>query len=767
MILTINEIIKRFRTEGQCYKFKPQTITYMASKLGYTKKRFGGKIGYDQSLITAITRHFNEAVDYDKGLGMKVPQKPLKQPNMGDYYTYNGERDNIDYDWEKNENKNMILYVNNGSKKIYINESQLMVLNETGDLTPNANGTMDFKIDPIKFGTKTAQDSENQFADTRFFGSRDDILKGDGTLNRSALQTNYRVKLSLLKLYKSALSIIKGRANASELYVDNYTDKKSLNTAQKYIKNKNVDGTIAAIERMNTELNMIQNQYKKIYHSDDENFKLSTRENVPALTRYNVGLVPGTDVKVIGLFKFSNFNFSDAIKNGNLRQDDYVRQKLGVDKDNIERNEKIGGNGVGTYKKIDATYDNGRVLKPSISNNFSLNDVDLSAYDSDDVKAQNNPDHFKYQYNTTFDKNGDATSDYSSVSQFMDKSIMAAAYALRKENVKVDYILAAPSSSKYNHYYCINLSRKLGVQYNPRFFTRNLINVKFDEEACRKAGIDEKLINSTKNVIKSAAINEISSYLMAEVKRFVKENWSVIQTIPIENGGKRGAPATRITFNLACEIMKKYCYFGLSNIGAYNGAASLADVKKYKLSKSHQSINFGKPKTTNVFKYLVRHFGDYVNTNDSSYENIQTIVPKLFDGMLARGLSLKIQHMMRNMTNIVNTYEDVLLSEKGYKLSYSKKFKITDIDKRCRPYIKDAYVVADKELAYAEDDKLDALRSSLRGKYFLIVDEDMNSGGTLKLLIEALKDKPIEFGGEGLEKIASDQITCLVNLWTL
>lgn len=105
MILTINEIIKRFRTEGQCYKFKPQTITYMASKLGYTKKRFGGKIGYDQSLITAITRHFNEAVEYDKRIGVKVPQKPSKQPNMGDYYTYNGERDNADYEWEKNENR--------------------------------------------------------------------------------------------------------------------------------------------------------------------------------------------------------------------------------------------------------------------------------------------------------------------------------------------------------------------------------------------------------------------------------------------------------------------------------------------------------------------------------------------------------------------------------------------------------------------------------------------------------------------------------------
>lgn len=103
MLYTIGEIIKRFRTEGACYKFKPQTITYMAKKLGYSPKRIGGKIGYDSSLMTAISRHFKDAVEYDKGSGMKTSQKPLKQPNIGDYYTYNGERDNVDYDWEKNE----------------------------------------------------------------------------------------------------------------------------------------------------------------------------------------------------------------------------------------------------------------------------------------------------------------------------------------------------------------------------------------------------------------------------------------------------------------------------------------------------------------------------------------------------------------------------------------------------------------------------------------------------------------------------------------
>ena len=103
MLLTISQIIKRFRTEGRCFKFCPQTIMYMADKLGYTKKRIGGKIGYESSLMTAISRHFKEAVEYDKGLGVKVSQKLRKQPNMGDYYTYNGERYNIDYDWEKNE----------------------------------------------------------------------------------------------------------------------------------------------------------------------------------------------------------------------------------------------------------------------------------------------------------------------------------------------------------------------------------------------------------------------------------------------------------------------------------------------------------------------------------------------------------------------------------------------------------------------------------------------------------------------------------------
>ena len=96
MLLTIGEIIQRFRTHGRCVKFSPNTITYMAKKIGYHLQRRGGKVGYDQSLITAITQRLDDAIAYEDSLKKKTPQKPLKQPQMGDYYTYNGERDNKD-----------------------------------------------------------------------------------------------------------------------------------------------------------------------------------------------------------------------------------------------------------------------------------------------------------------------------------------------------------------------------------------------------------------------------------------------------------------------------------------------------------------------------------------------------------------------------------------------------------------------------------------------------------------------------------------------
>ena len=152
-------------------------------------------------------------------------------------------------------------------KTIIISENKLYLLNETGDLTPNKNGTVDFSIDPIRFGTNTTKDSENQFADTRFFGTRNDILRGDNTVDVGSLQDNYRRKLAAINLYKAALSIIRGRANAKELNRDEfkYAETTSYNTALKYIREKNISATIAAIDRATTEFNMIKNSINFLF----------------------------------------------------------------------------------------------------------------------------------------------------------------------------------------------------------------------------------------------------------------------------------------------------------------------------------------------------------------------------------------------------------------------------------------------------------------------------------------------------------------------
>lgn len=110
-LVTIGEIIKKFRTEGACIKFSPKTILHMADVIGYHKQRSGGKVGYEKSLITAISQRIREAIEYENSLKEKKSQRVSKQLQTKtrelDYVGYNGERDNVDYEWEKNENKHM------------------------------------------------------------------------------------------------------------------------------------------------------------------------------------------------------------------------------------------------------------------------------------------------------------------------------------------------------------------------------------------------------------------------------------------------------------------------------------------------------------------------------------------------------------------------------------------------------------------------------------------------------------------------------------
>lgn len=735
MILTIGEIIKRFRTEGRCFKFCPQTIVYMADKLGYEKKRVGGKIGYDQSLITAITRHFNEAVEYDNECHKKMPQKPLKQPNMGDYYTYNGERDNIDYEWEKNENKNMILYTRN-NRKIYIAEDQVSLLkgyflNEGVVFKKNeGEPPIDTSITPIKFGDKSSTDIDNTVADTRFFGTKNDILYGDNTLSKRtySLSDLYHNMNILIAAYESAIKCIESGNRFNPVI-----SQCPSNTYSSIIR-KMGDKSLSdeeLIDYFNERIYVFKKQYDMSKAKYDRT--MNADDGSKLLPRYDVGVVPGTDVKVIALFKFNDFNFSDAIKNGELRQTKGTDDILNITPSERETNSKLYGKGKGTNKKLKTSYDNGTVT-PDIATNFSLNANGNDKFGFGD-------DHYKQQfksrgaYNSDAEFNADSKQVYNSVTQFMDKSILAARYALKNEGVKVDYILAAPSSSKYNHYYCVNLSRKLGIEYKPDFFSRNLINVQLDE-GIYKAGLTTSIIENTKNLIKEAAITEISSLLMKDVKAFVKENYVYLSNISKVPHGRE-----KIDADLVCEFIKHYSYYGLCNI--------------------HDSM----PKTSNVYMYLVNHFMDYVEIKQTKKDIDVNWIWKSILFVLKTKLSRKYQELLANLDRRIKICSNYLKAENGgWKLSYCKKFKITDIDIKARPYVKNAYVVSDSEL-----DAEDNLFEKYRNANFLMVDEDMNSGGTLKLLIEALKDQVVgHIGKRGRRgKIKSTQITCLVNAYTL
>lgn len=142
MLWSAQEISKKFRNSlGK--NISPRAIHVFAEKLGYHMKRIGGKKGYDQSLYTVLTRHLKELLDYDSQQAVKTPQKPQKQPNLGDYYTYNGERDNVDYEWEKNESINKY----NNMKIINLTESYLHnILKESiNKVLQEAGGTLTFK----------------------------------------------------------------------------------------------------------------------------------------------------------------------------------------------------------------------------------------------------------------------------------------------------------------------------------------------------------------------------------------------------------------------------------------------------------------------------------------------------------------------------------------------------------------------------------------------------------------------------------------------
>lgn len=598
-------------------------------------------------------------------------------------------------------------------KTIYLTEKQFRdflkySICEGIEYSKNPNGGINFRVNSRQ------DDASSREADTRIWGKANDILYGDesnnATKKRGAgfkhLSDTYLDANTRVLKRQSAIKFVENGFKGDIDYDDDGSFKREVIEKYEKFKGESANPEEELIKWLESGIvrdSNIQSIYGDKYARSSSALKKNKNAVVP---RYNLAKVPGTNIQVIALFSTNDFNFSDALKHGKLRQNDLTDNLLGISKDERETI-KTFGIGKDPYAKIPVTYDNG--ITPDIQNNFSL--------DNDTI---NGGDHFKKSY-------GLGDENYTSVSQFMDKSILTANYALNKIGFKPQYIVSAPSSSRFNEYYCINLSRKLGVEYIKDFFKRNVINLTWDEQTQREleqAGANEKDIMKIKTDIINGVYSEILTFMKKPILNFVQRNQDAFKTIKTEHYGRINADINYITSILVYDICKSL----ISRCTEQNKTMVYKNIAK---------------------SYINGELMKKLYTNPEA-QHIREEVGKAIH--LKIGQKVFIQ-LLEQVDIILQQYSDKFVD--GFDINpNNREFKIVNVEQRFRPCIHNVYVIADKEL----NQQTNELKTKYQNANFLIFDDDMNSGATLKIVCNALQEK--------LDN-ADEKIKCLVNGFSL
>ena len=566
----------------------------------------------------------------------------------------------------------------------------LDILNEGVDWSKNDNGSINFSINQNK--DNNSNKGKNS-VDTRVFGTKDDILRGkiltkngNESGKSKSLEQNYKSKQAAIQFYQNVIEYVQnGRKGTIEEVPG--LDTITLNSVKKWFNRGDSDNKI--IDACKKSLNRISSEATQTFMTYNRVSQSHNNDNVP---RYLTGIVPFTNVKYISLFSMTDFNFSDAIKHGTVRQNGNTDQILGIG----EKDRRVDANG--NLDTIDVTYDGN--IKPNIAQKFSLNNVQDK--------------HYKQQ----FGLNGEG--GYSSVSQFLDKSVNYAAYALKQEKFSPDVIVSAPSSSKFNQYYCTNLSNKLGIPYISDFFKRNVINVRYaNGEDLLDKGFSPKDIMEFESQAKNIAYNEIAYYVSEPIRNFLKQYGTIFNNISLQKHSREKTSMKDV--------------FDCTMIYAYKTIVNSLDND---LVSEHLCKNF----LSNQNKLYQKSYDSSHIFNEVSLRIKTKIGQKVFNQVLMQTKEL------------IEQYSD-MLKQRGYKLRFNtKRFKITAFKKQFRPFLTNLYIIADEYMNNGE------LLKRYRNAKFLIFDEDINSGATLKIVIDALEEK--------LPEQSSNNIMCLVNAYS-
>ena len=599
--------------------------------------------------------------------------------------------------YKHSEGKNKIISLTENDIKEMVTHC-ISLIREGSVFSPNGNGTINYTVN------HSSIDADNAGFDTRIFGNKNDILYGDGTNQKQRFYLNdiHNIKNSLIKTYKSLIDYIKNGRNGT-IYTDEFTPKGTISAINKNLSDSSLSDN--EIIRLATRNISKQSDIASVY--GDTFNRVNSLNNNTKTERYLMGTVPGTKVKLISLFTFKDFNNSDAIKNGNLRQNDNTDKMLGIDSSQRELVPKLYGKGKQQQEKIKVTYDNG--IEPNLNNNFSLvNNYGKNGYDVN---------HFGRVRRDYMDSN------YTSVSELQDKSIMYASYALKKDNIQPNFIVAAPSSSNFNNNYCIRLSDKTGIEYVPNFFKRNVINVILDKEGLTNVGVAIETANEIENTVLNVTYSELSDKISSHIKQFFRKNKNYFENVNAKKFD-RNKTDIRVIESFVVNYSYDYLLRVLDNLNYVNDALSMTILNNLSFAKKSKRIEMD---------------------NLHMQNQISSIIFK--NKILLKEFTMALNRMAFTMVH----YRKQLLN--GYKPNFdSKKFKITDFDDVARPFLKNCYVIADSELSMKNGKEL---FSRYKNAKFLVFDEDMQSGGTLKLLIQCMKDK----------LIPQENITCLVQAY--
>lgn len=553
-------------------------------------------------------------------------------------------------------------------------------------------------------------DAGNVEADTRLFGKAKDILNGDGTVIYTKLSKSfkdrYERQMAYINLLKKIINITATRP-FTENDIDNQTllDTKSLRVLQSKAATMNPteqhNWAVNTLNRLSGEFNVRSGLYNRAINANPND----------KIARYNVGLVPETDVKVIALFNMKDFNMSDAIKNGKLRQGPLTDTLLNIDKNQRFTSPTVYGTGK-SFAKIPISYDNG--ITPDIQSNFSLKNVESGHY-----RSTNQPNN--------------------SVQGFIDKSILGAAYAIKEQKFNADCIVAAPSSSSFNDYYCKRLSDKLGIPFYKGFFKRNVINVVVspqDERRMAEMGWTEESISSFKEKVKKMVMEEIGYEIAEPIKEFCEKYSQLLDnTIRYKKSSRNKLNDYAIEdFIVRYAFDSMYEFIKNSNmVGEYN--LNIDEVLKIYSFVDNNYESFKIKKNYNDSKkdadYVGQTFFNLLNRNEQMNEDFRQY---LFE------MAYRICECTAKFIQEGYSADDVKPS--------LKKAKLVEFSKNERVFLNNVYVIADEKM-------LRNYNKAMNMK-FILFDEDMNSGATLRLLIDALKERNVK----------DNNILCLVNAYS-